>query len=447
MICAECTEEFATGEWDPRPSECPACGRKPLLCGQYRFEEELHRVPQTVRFRATRLSDGAAVTVTELLYPPSDRSMIRMEAQRMERRAQQIYVGDVPQVLACVVMGGDDARISVYVLEGAEDRKSEGGPAVDQILRQQLDTLLPADFDGGIAIEEMARRVEESLRALVPRRPTEAPTQRAERGRRLVAFVSLAALLVAAAAGIVVLERAEEKVEAPSSPVGEESPDRGGADEVISDGRRVAEALERRAVETAESHVEEEEEREGSASEPAAEVAERPRTEEPVLPQQAQNRPTSLGPLRLGMSLEDAQQAVSGERTWRRRAAGRPMPDGSHWWVQTPLLGEEVRCQVYLCEDEGLCRLYCEKHVAYAPEDYGKVREALFAKFSDRYGTHTRYFERDGSHRVWWWTHPDAELRLRTDSTPVENIRADQGHATKRIHLESGFYQKWHEEN
>ena len=420
--------------------------------GEYRFEEELHRIPQTARFRATRLSDGAGVTVTELLFPPSERSMIRSEARRTERSAQRIDAGDVPQLLECVVMGGVRARTSVYLVEPAdEERRVDRGQALDRQFRQRLEASLPAGSDGDIGVEAMTRLVKVVLRALIPQRSPEETSRSAHTGGRILAFVSLAGVLSIAAVFYLVLEPAQEASKDPSPSVAVESTEMPTEDEARSNGRTIADELDRSAAEIAERLIKEGQKSDDSASEPTEvdrpSAQQRRRTPEPPLPQQAQDVPSSVGPLRLGMSLETAQEAVPEERKWRRRAAGRPMPDGSHWWVQTPLLGEEIRCQVYFCDDEGLCRIYCEKHVAYAPQDYGKVRDELFSKYSERYGTHTRYFERDGTHRIWWWTHPEAELRLRTDSTPVENISGDQGHATKRIHLESAFYQQWHDEN
>ena len=124
------------------------------------------------------------------------------------------------------------------------------------------------------------------------------------------------------------------------------------------------------------------------------------------------------------------------------------MPDGESWLIQTELVGEAMECNVYFCEAEGICSVNCTMRIAFAVEDHKKVGDALIAHFKDAYGTETRYFYRDGTReRIFWWTHPEAELLLRAQTQELENIRGDEGHATKRLRLESAYYQQWHEED
>ena len=124
------------------------------------------------------------------------------------------------------------------------------------------------------------------------------------------------------------------------------------------------------------------------------------------------------------------------------------MPPGETRLIQTELVGEPMECSVHFCEEEGLCSTSCTIYVTFDVDDFQKVGDALIARFTDAYGTETRYFYRDGTtERIFWWTHPEAELVLRAQTTELKNIRGDQGHATKRISLESAYYQQWHEED
>ena len=462
MICGECTAEIATGEWDPRPSQCPSCRRNPILGGVYRLEEEQHRTSQMVLYRATRLADGVPLVVTEFNFPPSDKATIRAEARRSDRATRRINTGDLPWMVECVVAGGRNGRTSVYVVEQPGDEQPSGwgeeqariwSHAADMELRHTIKSRLPPGTQKDIGVDEMTRCVREVL--FGPIQPTSTAGLQMRRWQ-LIFSVSISLLFVV---GVVFTllswpqpeELAQVQIEEPEPPSALDRMQEMAREDARVRAELVAEEVQLNSLVLVvrPGEVEEGNSRDSSESKIAAQPEQKRSSPSPTRarPSVAQKAPQAIGPLRLGMSFEQAQQAVSDERNWRRRAAGRPMPDGQHWWVQTPVLGEDIRCQVYICEEEGLCRLYCEKHISYAPEDYGKVRDEMLDKFRQRYGTATGTFRRDTDYRSWTWDHPDSQLRVRVSATPPENIRGDEGHGTIRIHLESAFYQRWHEQN
>ena len=163
-------------------------------------------------------------------------------------------------------------------------------------------------------------------------------------------------------------------------------------------------------------------------------------------PEFAETPPTHIGPFTLGMTIEEAHAAVPDEGAWRRRARGRPMPPGESWVVQTSLLSYPAECLTYFCDDEGggLCNISCHVHREFPVEEYRHLGNDLVALYRDVYGSETRYFFNNGtSERIYWWTHPNAELILRNQAQAMDTITGTHGHSNKRLSLNSAFYLAW----
>lgn len=182
----------------------------------------------------------------------------------------------------------------------------------------------------------------------------------------------------------------------------------------------------------------------GTESEPEPEHLE----PEPEYPEFTATPPAHIGPLRLGMTREEARDVVPDDRSWRRRGRGRPMPPGETWLLQTEFLGHPMECSTHFCEERGICSLFCTIRREFPVEEYRQLTEALVDHYREAYGSETRYaFTGGNQEQVFWWTHPDAEFYLRAQSTELEYITGTHGHSTKRLFLESAYYRAWHEEN
>lgn len=179
-------------------------------------------------------------------------------------------------------------------------------------------------------------------------------------------------------------------------------------------------------------------------AEPSPEPAPKPRK----YPKSTKIPPSQMGPFKLGMSLDDARAAVPNARAWRLRTRGRPMPPGDSWLIETEFLGHPMECDTFFCEEEGICSIFCTIRHEFPVEEHHQLGDALVAFYRDLYGSETRYFYRDGSsERIFWWTHPQAELVVRAQSDRLENIRGTHGHSIKRLDLESAYYTAWHKED
>lgn len=391
MICSNCTTDISTIDDGSRGQGCPRCGGKVLLRGEYGLLEVLKKTPQGNIFRAFRLADGTAVVINEVMSNPGE--------------------------------GGRPTGLDTESMEGVLESFS-------------LDA-------GRHTYFYVVRRFEEGQSIELPVRGTN--------GMRGVILMGISGLMIAlgVAAMLIVDDVDSGEVVDLVAVVPAEEAQR--LEQVDNEEARISESEPMVLLEEGESEsepevIEEEVVEEESAPNSVERAAPPPR--EPRRPSVAQRVPSGVGPFRLGMSLDEARQAVPNERDWRRRGRGRPMPEGESWLIQTEFVGEEMECDVYFCVDEGICSASCTIRVTFAIEDHQKVGDALIAHFQEAYGTETRYFYRDGTtERIFWWTHPEAELVLRAQTQELENIRGDQGHATKRISLESAYYRDWHEAN
>ncbi len=168
--------------------------------------------------------------------------------------------------------------------------------------------------------------------------------------------------------------------------------------------------------------------------------------QEDELPEFSEVAPAAIGPLRLYMTKEEAQEAVPDEGKWSRGGRGRPMPPGETRMIEIELLGKPVECSSLFTEKEGLSSITCTMRVIFEKEDHGKIRDELVAGFQEEYGAHTRYTYVDGSDTYfYWWTHPESELVFSAQIQDYERIRGPRGHSTKRFRLETTYYMEWQE--
>lgn len=385
---------------------------------------------------------GGGGRVEELTGSPGFRGPEQAEGPAVE--ASDIH--GLGATAAALICGGNPHQ---YLSAGGMDRWP-GWEAVAPRLRALIDDMVAPDPDDRPTIRQVVRRLEEvhaspardglDQAVSVVDWPTneEALQKQASLSRFLVLLgVMVGVCVVVGIVALMGMSSLMDPDEQVDTWVEEYSP------EVVQE-----DLLEELADDSIEGERDPEDAQEESVDEePAAAAAPSP-PRQPPRPRVARSMPTEVGPLRLGMSLEQAQAAVPNERSWRRRARGRPMPDGELYWIYVSIKGhQDVRCQTYFCDAEGICSVFCEVRYEFDDSSYGEVRGAFKQEFTEAYGLHTRHFNRNTNHHVWWWTHPESELRLRYDGTPRANLRGGTGHGILRLRLESAFYQQWHEEN